>query len=108
MIDTDSLKDRRFKKPIPKNLPHNHASELKRLSRIRGQLDGIERMIVDRRYCVDIVYQVKAIRSALRSLEASILEGHMKHCVREAINSRDRNVANEKLEEIISLIKGQG
>ncbi len=87
---------------------HNHTSELRRLSRIKGQVEGIERMILERRYCPDIVVQIKAIRSALRSLEANIVEGHMRHCVTAAFKSRDPEVVQEKLEEILLLMKGQG
>lgn len=87
---------------------HDHSSELKRLSRIKGQVEGIERMIHDKRYCPDIVMQIKAIRSALRSLEANIIEGHMRHCVKAAIKSKDPIIVQEKLEEIVLLMKGQG
>lgn len=87
---------------------HNHSSELRRLSRIKGQVEGIERMINDKRCCPEIVIQIKAIRSALRSLEASIVESHMRHCVKAAIKSRDPILVQEKLEEILLLMKGQG
>ena len=87
---------------------HDHSAEIKRLSRIKGQVEGIERMIHEHRYCPDIVQQIKAIRSALKSLEASIVEGHMRNCVKEAIASRDAFVVQEKIEEIILLVKGQG
>ena len=87
---------------------HDHSSELKRLGRIKGQVEGVERMILERRYCPDIVTQIKAVRSALRSLEANIIEGHMRHCVNDAIKSRDPIVVQEKLEEILNLMKGQG
>lgn len=91
-----------------KHKAHDHSAELKRLSRIKGQVEGVERMIHERRYCPDIVQQIKAIRSALKSLEASVVEGHMRHCVKEAIDSRDPFVVHEKIEEIILLVKGQG
>lgn len=87
---------------------HDHSSELRRLSRIKGQVEGVERMIHEKRYCPEIVIQIKAIRSALRSLEANIVEGHMRHCVTAAIKSRDQIVVNEKLEEILLMMKGQG
>ncbi len=88
--------------------PHDHKSELKRISRIKGQMEGVERMILEKRYCPEIVVQIKAIRSALRSLEANIVEGHLRHCVSSAIKSKDANIIKEKLEEIVSLMKGQG
>lgn len=87
---------------------HDHSSELRRLGRIKGQVEGVERMIHEKRYCPEIIIQIKAIRSALRSLEANIVEGHMRHCVTTAIKSRDQIVVNEKLEEILLIMKGQG
>lgn len=92
-------------KPV---VAHDHSFELKRMSRIKGQLEGVERMIIEKRYCPDIVMQIKAVRSALRSLEANIVEGHMRHCVKAAMKSRDPLVVQEKLEEILRLMKGQG
>lgn len=89
-------------------MPADHSAELKRLNRIKGQVEGVERMITERRYCPEIVQQIKAARAALKSLEASIIEGHMRHCVKEAIASRDAFVMQEKIEEIILLFKGQG
>lgn len=96
------------KHPEHKHSAHDHSAELKRLSRIKGQVEGVERMINERRYCPEIVQQIKAIRAALKSLEASVVEGHMRHCVKEAIASRDAFVVQEKIEEIILLVKGQG
>jgi CsoR family transcriptional regulator, copper-sensing transcriptional repressor len=83
----------------------DHGAQLKRLSRIKGQVEGIERMIVDRRYCPEIVVQIKAVRSALKGLENNIIEGHMSHCVKEAIDSGDTRIAREKIDEILALIK---
>lgn len=104
---------RKNQKSATKNLSeqsyaHDHSAELKRLSRIKGQVEGVERMIQEKRYCPDIVTQIKAVRSALRSLEANIVEGHMRHCVKAAMKSRDPQIVNEKLEEILNLMKGQG
>jgi CsoR family transcriptional regulator, copper-sensing transcriptional repressor len=84
----------------------NHSSELKRLSRIKGQVAGIERMIQDQRYCPEIIIQIKAVRSALKSLEANIIEGHMNHCVKQAIRSKNPTVAQRKIDEILKLFKG--
>lgn len=89
-------------------LSHDHSAELKRLRRIKGQVEGVERMIHEKRYCPEIVIQIKAIRSALRSLEANVVEAHMRNCVKHAIKSKDPAMVNEKLEEILLLIKGQG
>ncbi len=88
--------------------PQNHSAELKRLKRVKGQVEGVERMILDRRYCPEIVIQIKAIRSALRSLECSIVEGHLHHCVKAAMNSKDPKMVDAKLAEVVLLMKGQG
>ena len=77
------------------------------MNRIKGQIEGVERMIIDNRYCPEIVIQIKAIRAALKSLEANIVEGHMRHCVKDAIKSRDPVIVQEKIEEILLLMKGQ-
>jgi DNA-binding FrmR family transcriptional regulator len=101
--------ERRSKKASkpPQVKPHDHTPQLKRLSRIKGQVEGVERMILDRRYCPEIVMQIKAIRSALKSLENTVIEGHMRHCVKEAIQSGDAFVVQEKINEILALVKGQ-
>lgn len=88
--------------------PHNHSVELKRLSRIKGQVEGVERMILEKRYCPEIVNQIKAVRSALKSLEVNIVESHLRHCVKQALGTRNPIVIQEKLEEIVSLMKGTG
>jgi len=82
----------------------DHASEITRLKRIRGQVEGIERMIGDRRYCMDILQQIKAARSALQSLEASVLKTHLKGCVREALQAKDAFDAGRKIDEITDLL----
>ncbi len=86
---------------------HDHTSELNRLNRIKGQVEGIEKMILEKRYCPEIVQQIKAIRAALKSLENNVIEGHIKHCLKTAIISKDPYVAAEKIEEILLLLKGQ-
>ncbi len=89
-------------------IPHDHSSELKRLSRIKGQIEGVERMILEKRYCPEIVNQIKAVRSALKSLEVNVIEGHLRSCVKQAISSRNPIVVQEKIEEIVLLMKGTG
>ncbi len=83
----------------------DHSSQINRIQRIKGQLDGIGRMIEENRYCVDILTQIKAIGAAIRSLEASILERHLGHCVKNAFRSKNENDAQEKITELLSLFK---
>ena len=91
-------------KLIKKILHHDHSSELKRLN-ILAYTFGCT--ILDKRYCPDIVIQIKAARSALKSLEANIIDGHIGHCVKQAIQSKDPIVVQKKLDEILNIFKGQ-
>ena len=82
-----------------------HASEIGKLNRIAGQIEGVKRMIDEARYCPDILAQLRAIRSATRTVEANILEKHLQHCVSDAVNSGNKAEADKKLEEIKDLFK---
>lgn len=82
-----------------------HSKDLPRLNRISGQVDGIKKMIDDGRYCPDILTQIKAIRSALKSVEANILERHLAGCVSDAIKSGTKKQQVEKTEEIKKIFK---
>ena len=74
---------------------------INRLSRIEGQVRGIKQMLVDDKYCIDILTQTSAITSALNSFAKEILESHIRSCVIEGVKSGD----NEKVEELISTIE---
>ena len=82
----------------------DHSAYLPRLSRIQGQIAGIERMITDRRYCVDILIQLRAVMAALRSVEVSMFETHLKHCVSSALQSRDQKQIDAKIMELTELL----
>jgi DNA-binding FrmR family transcriptional regulator len=83
----------------------DHKSHLSRVNRIEGQVKGIKGMIEEGKYCVDILTQIKAIRSALKGLELQILEGHANHCLLNAVKSGSKKDAEEKINEIMELIK---
>jgi DNA-binding FrmR family transcriptional regulator len=85
-----------------------HSENTTRLSRVEGQIKGVKRMIDDGEYCIDIITQIQAARSALQSVNKIILEKHLKHCVADALTSRDETAVNEKLEEIMTVIKRMG
>lgn len=82
----------------------NHAVHLKRLNRVIGQIQGVKKMIEDRRYCADILTQTRAASSALKSIELAILERHLGHCVADAMTSRNQSKASEKIDELVKLI----
>ncbi len=69
--------------------PHKDAL-VKRLRRIEGQVRGIERMVEDDRYCVDILTQIAAVETALEAVASKVLEDHVTHCVAGALASGDR------------------
>ncbi len=76
---------------------------LKNLKTVRGQIDGIIKMIEEGRYCVDVSNQIMASYSLLKTANLNILEGHLNHCVSESFNNKENN--EEKINEVISLLK---
>ena len=77
---------------------------VKRLHRIEGQVRGIERMVSEERYCVDILTQIRAARAALRRVEEAVLREHVEHCVAEAIDSGDHREQREKVDELLEVV----
>ncbi len=77
---------------------------LRRMRRIQGQARGIEKMISEDRYCIDILTQVAAVSTALEAVAGLILEDHVNHCVRNALASGDEAVANEKTKELLEAV----
>jgi DNA-binding FrmR family transcriptional regulator len=73
----------------------------KRLVRIEGQVRGVAKMIEENRYCVDVLTQVSAIKSALDGLALQILEDHTKGCVRRAVQSGGGNASITELMQIV-------
>ncbi|MDQ3876526.1 MAG: metal-sensitive transcriptional regulator [Actinomycetota bacterium] len=76
----------------------------KRLHRIEGQVRGIERMVDEDRYCIDILTQISAVKTALESLGLEILDDHVTHCVRGALASGDAETARQKSEELLAAV----
>ena len=77
---------------------------VKRLHRIEGQVRGIERMVEEERYCIDILTQISAVTTALESLAFRILDDHVKHCVAGALAAGDPDVAAEKSKELLAAV----
>ena len=80
------------------------ASCRKRLNRIEGQVRGVARMIDDDRYCIDIVTQISAVRTALRRVEEEILRDHVSHCVADAIASGSQADQRKKIAELMDVV----
>lgn len=85
------------------NHHHNFKNELLRLNKAIGQLNGIKKMIADHRDCPDILIQLKAVRSAIFSIEKTILSTHLEKCVVESFNDNNIENAKKKVLEIKDL-----
>ena len=77
---------------------------IKRLHRIEGQVRGIEKMVDEDRYCIDILTQVGAVSTALESLALKILDDHVRHCVAGALASGDETEAQTKADELLEAV----
>jgi CsoR family transcriptional regulator, copper-sensing transcriptional repressor len=84
---------------------YDKAALTKRLHRIEGQVRGIERMVEDDRYCIDILTQISAVGTALESLALKVLDDHVNHCVADAIVSGDKDAAAKKTEELLAAVQ---
>jgi DNA-binding FrmR family transcriptional regulator len=78
---------------------------INRLHRIEGQVRGVERMVEDDRYCIDVLTQIAAVNTALESLAFQILDEHVRHCVAGALASGDVQDAQVKTEELLEAVQ---
>lgn len=83
----------------------NHENQLGRLNRIEGQVKGIKKMITERRYCVDILTQLKAVKSAIHKVEQGILRAHIQGCLKSAVGAGDDGSVQEKIDEVMALLE---
>lgn len=79
-------------------------ANLRRLSRIEGQVRGISRMIAEERYCIDVLQQMQAVKAAFAKVEDAILKDHAATCVESAIKADDHADQRKKFDELIDLI----
>ncbi|HEU4463437.1 MAG TPA: metal-sensitive transcriptional regulator [Gemmatimonadota bacterium] len=78
---------------------------VRRLRRIEGQVRGLQKMVEERRYCVEIMTQIDAVTAALGRVQDAILESHLNHCVAEALEGEDMDARTEKVDEVVTLLK---
>ena len=79
-------------------------SVLTRLRRIEGQVGGLQRMIDEDRYCIDVLTQINAVRAALHKVEAEILRNHVTHCVADAFSDSNPEGQRQKVEELVDIM----
>jgi len=77
----------------------------KRLHRIEGQVRGIERMVEDDRYCIDVLTQIAAVNTALESLAFKVLDDHVNLCVTDALASGNPKEAAAKSKELMEAVQ---
>lgn len=75
-----------------------------RLRKVEGQIGGLLRMVEEDRYCVDVLTLISAARAALHTIESTILEDHVSHCVANAFSSGDRVDQQHKISELVATI----
>jgi DNA-binding FrmR family transcriptional regulator len=78
---------------------------IRRLRRVEGQVRGLQKMIEEGRYCVDILTQIDAVTAALARVQDQVLESHLNHCVAEALEGEDRGARKERVDEVVTLLK---
>ena len=83
----------------------NHKSSLTRVNRIKGQVEGIARMIDEQAYCPEIITQIQAARSALASLQATLLSGHLSDCVAQGIKKGSSADSEILIKELLTIFK---
>ncbi len=75
----------------------------RRLSRIEGQVRGIQRMIDDDKYCIDILTQVTSVTAALKAVGIALLDGHVRTCVRESLEHQGPD-GDAKVDELVAAV----
>ena len=84
---------------------HDKAKLLARLRRIEGQVRGVERMVEDDTYCIDVLTQISAATKALQSVAVLLLDDHLRHCVADAMQAGDDAVTDRIVTEATSAVE---
>jgi CsoR family transcriptional regulator, copper-sensing transcriptional repressor len=84
--------------------PEIKAANLRRLSRIEGQLRGIQRMVEEDRYCADILMQVSSAQEALRAVARALMRNHLAHCASHAIRTGSEAQKQAMYDELLEMI----
>lgn len=89
---------------ISLDLAATRQKTISRLNRIEGQVRGVTRMLEDDRYCIDVLTQLSAVKSALASVEREVLKDHSRHCLETAIEQGNPAEQRAKIGELIELL----
>ncbi len=77
----------------------------RRMNRLTGQVAGIQRMVEEENYCIDIIQQIAAVRGALGKVAGRLLEAHVNHCVYAAFESGSPGDQREKIDELVTVFE---
>ena len=77
---------------------------LNRLKRIEGQIRGLQKMVEDDRYCIDVLTQTASVVSALKGVEDLVMDQHLHTCVADAMRSNDESKKTEKIDEVMTVL----
>ena len=102
MIRLNHCEDKSMNEKMVPRTEQEIESIIKRLKRIEGQVRGVQKMVEENRYCIDILVQISAINAALNKVGLNLLERHANHCVAKAI--RDGS-GEESIRELMDVIK---
>jgi len=84
--------------------PEQKSKAVTRLKRIEGQIRGIQKMIEEDRYCIDVLTQTASVVSALKGVEDLVMEQHLQTCVADAMRSEDHGKKQEKIDEVMTVL----
>jgi DNA-binding FrmR family transcriptional regulator len=82
----------------------SHLEDLGRLKKIEGQIKGVQKMIQDGRYCIDILTQLSSVVGAIKSVEENIINRHLRTCVAASLLDRSPKEKEKKVQEIIDVL----
>ena len=86
-------------------MTHDHKDSIQRLKTVEGHIRGIQRMLEDDKYCIDIIRQIQAVQSALNKISARILDGHLNTCLIDAAQGEDPEDRKRVLKEITEVFE---
>ncbi|MDD5730059.1 MAG: metal-sensitive transcriptional regulator [Candidatus Omnitrophica bacterium] len=84
--------------------PTTHEEQLEFLKKIEGQVKGIQRMIEEKRYCVDIITQIHSVIGALYRVEDNVFKKHTESCLAKALKGKSEQEKQKKIDEVVELI----
>lgn len=82
-----------------------HFEDITRLKKIEGQIRGVQKMIKDKRYCIDILTQLASVSGAIKRVEENILERHLNGCVQNSLCRGNKEEKEKKIEEVINVLR---